>query len=93
MPPAERLVSFDPVHHLFAYHFGGPIDPRGEPDTDRDQDVTWFCYNSQNGERLAMPFPSEVVAVIPMQRNRQPVPRDVVVVGRRLDHPTEQTRK
>jgi 4-amino-4-deoxy-L-arabinose transferase-like glycosyltransferase len=84
-----RLVSFDPVHHLFAYHFGEPIELRGEPDGTRDRDVTWFCYTADGNERLTLPFPNEVVAVVPVVRNRQPVPKDVVVVGRRVDRPAD----
>lgn len=90
IPPGERLVSFDPVHHLFAYHFGDAIELRGEPDMDQDRDLTWFCYSADGEERLTLPFDNEIVAVIPVLRNRQPVPKDVVVVGRRLNRPADE---
>jgi 4-amino-4-deoxy-L-arabinose transferase-like glycosyltransferase len=83
MPPCARLVSFNPAWHLFAYHFGDPIELRGPPDADRDRDVDWFCYAAFGENRIAIPFPHEIVAVVPVDRNRQPVPNVVVVVGRR----------
>jgi hypothetical protein len=89
IPPASKLVSFAPAHHLFAYHFGRPIELRDLPDADRDRDVTWFCYAAYGDARMPMPFASEIVAVVPVFRNRLPVPREVVVVGRRIDRPDD----
>ncbi|HEY1376077.1 MAG TPA: glycosyltransferase family 39 protein [Gemmataceae bacterium] len=93
MPPGTRLVSFAPAHHLFAYYFGEPIELRGLPEADRDRDVMWFCYMARDDCRMPMPFPSEVVAVIPVDRNRQQVPRDIVVVGRRLPAGNQQSAR
>jgi hypothetical protein len=93
MPSDARLVSFAPAHHLFAYYFGEPIELRGLPEADRDRDVMWFCYMARDDCRMPMPFPSEVVAVIPVDRNRQQVPRDIVVVGRRLPAGNQQSAR
>ncbi len=86
LPADAHLVSFCPVHHLFAYYFDEPIELRGWPGPagDGDRDVTWFCYQAIYGVPLPVPFAWEEVAVIPMDRFRQPKPHNVVVVGRRL---------
>jgi hypothetical protein len=84
IPEGEELVSFGPIHHLFAYHFRNPIALRPWP---RDVDdpagqCRYFCF------QLAyppLPFPWEKVAVISCDRDRTAQPEEVVIVGRRLE--------
>lgn len=86
VPADSRIVGIDGTHHLFAYHFGRPVELRSSPQIvfGDHSDVTYFCYESLGDERKPLPFPSEIIAVIPVDRNRQSVPVHVVVVGRRV---------
>ena len=90
LPQHTRLVSFGPVHHLFAYYYREPILllpwPRKRPPP---PEVTYFCltYSDFRPDRrpaVELPFPWEEVAVISCDRSRHTQPRNVVVVGRRL---------
>jgi 4-amino-4-deoxy-L-arabinose transferase-like glycosyltransferase len=80
LPADTRLVGFNDVHHLFAYHFGSPIELQPLDTADAD----WFCFNSVGDYRPPLPFEWEEVAVIPVDRNWHARPENVVVVGRRL---------
>lgn len=86
IPAGSRLVGIDGTHHLFAYYYGEPVELRSSPQLvfGDSSDVTYFCYEALGDERKPMPFPSEVIAVIPVDRNRHATPVRVVVVGRRL---------
>lgn len=84
IPPGARLVSLNPTHHLFAYHFGDPIELRDTAEPGRSHDLDWFCCASQADARMPIPFPCEIVAVIPVDRNRLAVAQEVVVVARQL---------
>jgi 4-amino-4-deoxy-L-arabinose transferase-like glycosyltransferase len=80
----QELVSFGPVHHLFAYHFRDPIALRPWPRDADDPagDVSYFCF-----EQIAnppLPFPWMKVAVISCDRDRTAHPEEAVIVGRRL---------
>lgn len=81
LPPDVRLVSFNPTHHLFAYHYGLPIELRPWPN---DADAAeWFCFCSLGEYRPALPFCWTEVMVVPVDRNWHAKPENVVVVGRR----------
>jgi 4-amino-4-deoxy-L-arabinose transferase-like glycosyltransferase len=83
---AAHLVSFGPVHHLFAYHYGTPIALRPWPKQPSDvgTDVTYFCFDRMAKAPIDLPFPWEEVAVISCDRYRSIWPQWSVVVGRRL---------
>jgi 4-amino-4-deoxy-L-arabinose transferase-like glycosyltransferase len=91
LPPGVRLVSLTPIHHLFAYHFGEPIELRDTAGTVGARDMNWFCCSAQGAARMPVPFPREIIAVIPVDRNRLPVAHEVVVVGRRTTAATAMT--
>jgi 4-amino-4-deoxy-L-arabinose transferase-like glycosyltransferase len=93
LPAGVHLVSFCPVHHLFAYYYDGPIELRGWPEARRDRDVDWFCFTCAGDVRILVPFRWEEVAVIPVDRYRQPKPGNLVVVGRRLPESTPVERR
>jgi 4-amino-4-deoxy-L-arabinose transferase-like glycosyltransferase len=86
LPPGERLVSFGPVHHLFAYHFGQPIELHpARPSAEACRNVAYFCFDMIGGVRPSLPFAWEEVGTVSVERNRHQVPQKVVVVGRRID--------
>jgi hypothetical protein len=83
LPPDARLVSLNGVHHLFAYHYGEPIEVHPFPTVDNPA-LTWFCFNSVGDYRAPLPFAWEEIAVISVDRNHHANPVNIVVVGRRL---------
>jgi len=80
----QKLVSFSPIHHLFAYHFQDPIGLRDWPKNAEDPSgqVDYFCFERTDPRPL--PFAWERIAEISCDRDRTPAPEEVVIVGRRL---------
>ncbi len=65
IPPGDRLLSFGPVHHLFAYYFQDPIELRkvddGQAPTEFDN--AYFCFvDDPFFETPEIPFAWERVA-------------------------------
>jgi hypothetical protein len=84
LPWGQALVSFGPIHHLFAYHFQDPIALQEWP-RKADGSVVqayYFCFDRNKSQSL--PFAWEEIAAISCDRDRTPNPEEVVVVGRRL---------
>jgi 4-amino-4-deoxy-L-arabinose transferase-like glycosyltransferase len=92
LPPGQALVSLGGhLDCLFPYYYGMPlVTPRPWPVNDSDPDVSYFCVPCDGDKRPSLPFAWEEVGIIPLDRNRHPVPEGVVVVGRRL--PTAMVR-
>ncbi len=86
LPTGTRLVSFEPIHHLFAFHFRDPVELRPWPksSTEVEPVLEYFCFARAGQSAPALPFAWEQVAAISCDRNRRSVPNDVVIVGRRL---------
>ncbi len=81
------LVSFGPVHHLFAYYFGRsiPLRPWPQSGDELPADLEYFCFETMPGVPTAqIPFAWHPVAVVSCERNRKQSPQMTVVVGRRL---------
>ena len=80
----QELVSFGPIHHLFAYHFQDPIPLRDWPKNGEDPSgqADYFCFERTDPRPL--PFAWERIAEISCDRDRTPAPEEVVIVGRRL---------
>ncbi len=87
IPDDVRLVSFDAVHHLFAYHYGRPIELRPRPlaADDLPPEVTWFCFDA-GAEARPLPFAWAPVEVFSCDRTRREEsgPGPEVIIGRRL---------
>lgn len=83
LPADSRLVSLNGVHHLFAYLYGRPIEPRQI--ADGGENFEWFCFNSVGDFRPQLPFAWTEVAVIAVDRNWHRTPENIVVIGRRTD--------
>ncbi len=88
LPPGQELVSLDgPVDSLFNYLYRVPIVhprhcvPFGKESAD---DVGYFCFTSAGDSRPKLPFAWEEIGVVNLDRNLQPVPERVIVVGRRV---------
>jgi 4-amino-4-deoxy-L-arabinose transferase-like glycosyltransferase len=89
LPRSQRLVSFGPVSHLFAYLYRDPIPlVSGPAQMDRLEGGTdYFCFDRLADEPVNLPFAWEEVAAITCDRYRTPIPQHKVVVGRRVsDH-------
>lgn len=85
LPDDVQLASFGPVHHLFAYYLGRPIELRQWPAAGEPlEEIEYFCFDQHNGRQIDVPFAWERVAVIACDRSARPEPRDAVVVGRRI---------
>ena len=86
LPGDQALVSFGPVHHLFLFHYGRPVECTPWPATEAgvDPDLTYFCFGGEQTLTQPIPFPWEVVGVISCDRYVRPEPEQKVVIGRRL---------
>jgi len=87
LPPDVRLVSFGPVHHLFAYHYRRPITllPVPKPGQPLPADSEYFCFHSRVLSADKIPLAFETIAVIPCDRFKKPRPEDYVTVCRRRE--------
>lgn len=88
LPHDARLVSFDHVHHAFLYYYGRAIPLLHWPESEADlpTEVEYFCVHWASSQPLQLPFAWEEVATLSVDRNRHAVPKERVVVGRRLSH-------
>jgi 4-amino-4-deoxy-L-arabinose transferase-like glycosyltransferase len=89
IPPGESLVSFRPVHHLFAYYFRQPIQlrPLTGARAPRNFNGNYFCFaEDPEMPKLEIPFAWECIAEISCERGRSPNPVTKVIVGRRVSH-------
>ncbi|MBN1589844.1 MAG: glycosyltransferase family 39 protein [Pirellulales bacterium] len=84
LPADVRLVSLGPVHHLFAYHYGKPIEvlPVPKPGQSLPPDCEYFCYYNCALNEDDLTFSFETLAVIPCDRFKKPEPSEWVVVCR-----------
>ena len=92
IPPGERLMSFDPVHHLFAYYYGEPIELQrlGKNRRATPTSGSYFCFSvDPHYTSPVIPFEWDTVVEISCERTRSPHPMSKVVVGRRRS-PTER---
>ena len=90
IPPGERLVSFEPIHHLFAYYYQKPIELQSLPDREvpPDTTATYFCFSEgQDVEKLIIPFAWDRITAISCERVRTGCPSTTVVVGKRRTSP------
>lgn len=86
LPAQCRLVSFGHVHHLFLYYFGRPVELHDWPESASDvpEDVEYFCIHMTTPEQPELPFAWQEVAALSVDRNWHAVPKERVIVGRRL---------
>jgi 4-amino-4-deoxy-L-arabinose transferase-like glycosyltransferase len=85
IPPDAELISLGHVDALFAYYYEKPIPARPLPP--RPEDVPpgrYFCFLNYGPVRPTLPFPWVEVGSVPMDRFRQEIPLQVMVIGRRL---------
>lgn len=90
LPADAHLQSFGHIHHVFLYYFGRPVElqPVPEHETDVAADVDYFLINGEGWELPELPFAWEQVAIVSIDRNKRPVPKETVVVGRRIRNPS-----
>jgi hypothetical protein len=87
IPPGERLMSIDKVHHMFAYYFEQPIELQvvGKSRVATEMTGQYFCFAvDPEAKPIEIPFAWETVAEVSCERTKTPQPRTKVVVGRRL---------
>jgi 4-amino-4-deoxy-L-arabinose transferase-like glycosyltransferase len=86
LPPGVKMVSLGEMDPLFCFHYGERIEVVGWPrSTDElGPEVDYFSYVEPASGPPKLPFAWETVAVVSCERNRLPVPRRVVRIGRRI---------
>jgi hypothetical protein len=87
IPPGERLMSINKVHHMFAYYYGDAIDLQlvGRSRIATEMPGQYFCFAvDPEAKPFEIPFAWERVAEISCERAQTAQPRTKVVVGRRL---------
>jgi len=87
LPPGHRMVSLGHIDDLFGYYYGLPIQPLHgfvDPQGLTTTSGVYFCFTFVGNARPQLPFAWEEVSAISMDRNHQPIPEEVVVIGRRL---------
>jgi len=93
IPNGEHLVSFGPVHHLFAYYYQQPIElePLVDNEAAIDTTATYFCFAEDPGfPKAIIPFEWEPIAEISCERARSQRPLTKVIVGKRTTNLVEQ---
>ncbi len=90
LPATAHLQSFGHIHHVFLYYFGRPVDLLPMPQTEAEvaDDVDYFLINGEGWERPELPFEWDEVAIISIDRNKRSVPKETVVIGRRVRNPS-----
>jgi 4-amino-4-deoxy-L-arabinose transferase-like glycosyltransferase len=87
LPEGAELVSFGPVFHKFVYWWGEPIPIHpwrpGSASEARDW-PEYFAITVRRGREIDFPFEYETLAWLNMDRTRQEIPENAVLVGRRL---------
>jgi 4-amino-4-deoxy-L-arabinose transferase-like glycosyltransferase len=83
LPEGQELVSFGPIHHLFAFHFHDPIKLHDWPTSHvaLQNENDYFCFDRNRSQPI--PFAWEQIAAISCDRDRTDNPDEVVIVGRR----------
>jgi hypothetical protein len=92
IPPGEHLVSFGPIHHLFAFYFQRPIELHklSDHEVPSDTTATYFCFSEgPNVEKIEIPFAWDRLAIISCERVRSSTPSATVVVGKRRAAPSD----
>jgi 4-amino-4-deoxy-L-arabinose transferase-like glycosyltransferase len=86
LPPNASLVSLGTVPHLFNLHYGSPIRalPLPAKKADVPADLDYFCYTALWQNHPKLPFAWQEIGTVVCDRYVQPVPENVVVVGRRI---------
>jgi len=86
IPAGTKLVSLGQVHHLFAYHFGEPIEPIPVPKPGEapPAGVEFFCFHNVCVPLSRLDFPYETLAVVPCDRFRGSTSDNCVTVCRRI---------
>jgi 4-amino-4-deoxy-L-arabinose transferase-like glycosyltransferase len=85
LPAEARLVSFDPVHHVFLHYLGRTVErlPRPQSAAEVPSDVDYFCVQVSGTNQPDLPFAWDEVASLAVDRNYHAVPKERVIVGRR----------
>jgi 4-amino-4-deoxy-L-arabinose transferase-like glycosyltransferase len=85
IPAEQPLVSFGPVHHIFAFHYEAPIQLLAWPRRPADVPpfVDYFCFHQKQGQEKLLPFSWEQIGVLSCDRVRRAQPREMMVIGRR----------
>jgi hypothetical protein len=92
-----RLVSFEPLHHKFAYWYQEPVPIPPWPTTPEDlpDDVVYFAMDvSRSGkhQQRELPFTWEPIARLNMDKLKTEDPFDMVVVGQRIKDEVSDTK-
>lgn len=89
LPADAALHSFGPLHHVFLYYFDRTVTQVPRPTTSQEvpTDVEYFLVNGEGWERPELPFEWDEVAIISIDRTQRSVPKETVVVGRRVTNP------
>ena len=87
IPDGQHLVSFGPIHHLFAYYYQQPIElePLVDNEAAADTSATYFCFAEDPGyPKTIIPFDWQPIAEISCERARSQRPLTKVIVGKRI---------
>ncbi len=89
LPDDAPLHSFGPLHHVFLYHFDRTVTQHPQPKSPQDvpDAVDYFLINGEGWERPELPFAWDEVAIVSIDRTHRAIPKETVVVGRRVRNP------
>src|SRR5262245_15829470 len=87
VPPAAKLVSIGPTHHLFVYLYNQHVPVIRFPDSpDDSDDLEYFCFDAHRTAAEDLPFSWEPIAEVNCDRHHLSYVHWRVVVARRTDH-------
>jgi 4-amino-4-deoxy-L-arabinose transferase-like glycosyltransferase len=89
LPADAKMVSLGEMDPLFVFHYRDPIRVVAWPESTQDlgPEVEYFSFVEPESGSAALPFAWEPVAAVSCERNRVPMPKRVVHIGRRIDGP------
>ena len=84
LPPDARFVSIGHIHADFPFFYRQQVKPLAISGPLKIAEGEYFCFNAYKTARPTLPFAWQEVKAISVDRNKQEIPVDMLVIGRRV---------
>lgn len=85
LPADVQLVSLGHIHSELPFFYGQAVKalPLSESGARAVPEGAYFCFNTHGANRPQLPFEWREVKVIAVDRNKRPIPEDVLIIAKR----------